>query len=157
MISIRAITSRGEQWAQRVIGRLSPAATAVISNRVAMETHRMLVLATPKGYTGMTRRNWIVEQSGIVSIVSNKSKIMIFLELGTKAHGAKTKKFLFIPLNRKAALGGWNPSMKFGVDFVLAKRVKGIKAMGIVKAQRIITAKMLRASMGLYIRSILKI
>ena len=104
---------------------------------VAQRTLARLVLATPKGWTGHTRQSWVTRQrlrGGY--IVTNKSKVMLWLEKGTRAHGPVNKKFLFIPKTRKAALTGWSPEMKINVDYYLAKRVAGIKAMHIVQKER---------------------
>ena len=80
---------------------------------------------------------------------------MFFLEKGTKDHGPKTKKVLYIPLNRKAALGGWNEELQMGVDYILRRKVKGIKAMHIVAYQRPITAQWNYAIMRKHIKALL--
>jgi len=136
---------------------LSPQVTDPIMEKVAWRTYATLVAKTPKGYTGQTRRNWGVfkrPQGGY--LVTNKpGKVMLFLEKGTKAHGPKTAKALYIPLNRKAALGGWNPSLVPGVDYILRKSVKGIKKMLIVAKQRPVTAMWRNAAMRKHVQSLL--
>lgn len=57
--------------------------------------------------------------------VYSESQIMTFLELGTKAHGPKKAKALFIPLTAAARSAG--KGKNFGRDFILAKKVRGIK------------------------------
>lgn len=106
--------------------------------KVAMHAYRKLILETPKGYTGQTRRSWKIlslgsSTSGVGFSVVNSSKVMRYLEHGTKSHGPRKSKFLFIPLNRKTAMSGFGKSSEFGKDYVLTKRVKGITPMKIVE------------------------
>lgn len=136
---------------------LTPEATDHIIQRVAHMAHARLTRRTPKGFTGQTRRSWQVfkrEASGY--LVTNRSKVMKFLEDGTVAHGPKTAKALYIPLNRKAAIGGWNESLVFGIDYILRKRVKGIKAMKIVERSSKGIQNLAKLHMRLYIRNLLK-
>ena len=137
---------------------MTPAATDPVVQKVAWKTHRALVMKTPKGFTGQTRRDWHVYKrtnAGGGYLVTNQSKVMFFLERGTKAHGPKTKKMLFIPLNRKAAIGGWNSGLTIGVDYILRKKVKGIKKMLIVAKQRPKTAEWLLHAMKVHIQKAL--
>ena len=105
--------------------------------KIAMHAYKRLIQETPKGHTGQTRRSWKLLNIGSGNVlgfsVGNESRVMKFLEYGTKAHGPRTAKNLFIPLNRKTALGGLTKSSKFGRDYVFAKKVSGIKPMGITK------------------------
>lgn len=70
--------------------------------------------------------NWAVVKLGDGYKVVSLSKVALFLEEGTKAHGPVRAKFLYIPLRPNAAV--WRKGMIFGKDYILAKRVKGIKA-----------------------------
>ena len=143
-----------------------------VVKKVAWVTHRRLVQRTPKKWTGNTRKSWRTYRLGPANYsVTNLSKVMVFLENGTRAHGPKRAKRLFIPLTRKAALAGPRKVMesmksgsareggktpyKIGKDFVLAKRVKGIKARRIVGSQRPLSRITLKAEMRLHIRRIL--
>ena len=78
---------------------------------------------------------------------------MLFLEKGTASHGPKRAKRLFIPLNSKAHFGGYQSGMRFGRDFVLAKRVRGIKAMKIVEKERPKAMDRTKRAMARYIRT----
>lgn len=134
-----------------------------VVNRVAHVTHMRLVTQTPKKWTGQTRRSWRVIKRGAASYqVTNISKVMRFLEMGTRAHGPKKAKRLFIPINRKGALAGPrlvfanSSKYKVGKDFILAKRVKGIKAMKIVANQRRMSHITMRAAMRLHIRKLME-
>jgi len=122
-----------------------------VLEQVAMQSLRRLIIATPKGFTGLTRKQWRIHRLQRGFLVTNTSKVMRFLELGTQAHGPVTKQFLYIPLNRKAAIGGGNASLKYGVDYVLAKRVRGIVAKRIVYHERTVVRGELNAAMRAYI------
>jgi len=118
-----------------------------------------IVRRTPKRWTGQTRRSWVVRNtSGTEVELANTSKVMRYLEYGTRAHGPKRAKMLFVPLTRKAFLAGprgviaankaasaaaassggkkgrkRKPPFVVGKDFVFTKRVRGIRAMNIVR------------------------
>lgn len=124
--------------------------------KVAMRTYTALVQETPKKWTGNTRRSWQVIKNGEMSwSVTNKNKVMAFLEYGTKDHGPVKKKALYIPLTRAASYG-WKPTFKMGTDYILRRRVKGIKARKIVEKQNKVTQTWLKADMKAFIREILK-
>lgn len=131
----------------------SQRATLPVIRRQMMITKKNLVEKTPKRWTGQTRRSWqtIMIPNGVA--VTNISKVMVFLEKGTQAHGPRRAKFLYIPLNRKAAIGGWNPSLKRGKDYRLAKRVKGIVAMNIVGRERLLAQRRMLVDMQIFIRA----
>ena len=147
---------------------MTPARLDPVISRVAFIVHRRMVLRTPKKWTGMTRRSWRVNRYGQAKYnVTNRSKVMNYLEYGTKAHGAKRANYLFIPLTRKAALagartvmqanasaaeGGGRPPYVAGRDFIFKKRVKGIKAMRIVRDYLPLVDNLLNAAVRQYIR-----
>lgn len=125
----------------------------------AVVTHKRLVNQTPKKWTGDTRRAWQVRRiSNGHWRVSNSSKVMGFLEKGTRQVVPKNGKFLFIPLTRGAFFAGARgvfsdkERFKFGRDYVLAKRARGIRARRIVEKHRPIARVTLKASMRLHIR-----
>lgn len=155
MITVIPKTSKAERFIEKMkLGFTAEGLDRVIEG-VAQKTHAALVQATPKKWTGQTRRSWrVIKQPGGYR-VTNLSKVMLFLEEGTKDHGPVEKKFLFIPLNRKAAIGGWNPGLVIGVDYILRKRVRGITAMHIVEAQRQKTKVLLVSDMVAYIRGLI--
>lgn len=178
--TLSADSRRGKSSLRKLKARLTPAGIDRTVSKVAYITHRRLLQRTPKKWTGQTRRNWRVFRrgSGHYSI-TNKSKVMVFLEKGTKGHGPKRAKRLFIPLTRKAALAGARQVMRanrqhslnqtfdaddtarrapfvIGKDFVLAKRVRGIKALRIVQSHRPFARITLKAAMRLHIRKIIQ-
>lgn len=75
---------------------------------------------------------WFVQKKGIgeYQLVS-MSKVALFLEEGTRAHGPRTAKFLYIPLRPGAAV--WREGFVYGRDYILTKRVKGIRARHYLK------------------------
>lgn len=77
-------------------------------------------------------KSWHVIKKGIgeYQIVS-AHKVAFFLEEGTKAHGPKVKKFLYIPLHPGAAT--WRKGFVYGQDYILVKWVKGIDARHYLK------------------------
>ena len=145
------------QRLQKLRSALKPQAIDRIVDRVAFETLGELVKATPKKWTGQTRKAWhVIRPEPGVRIVRNESKVMVFLERGTANEGTgyitpKTKKFLYIPLTRRAA-GGWREGLVYGRDYVLAKRARGIKPRRIVAKQAPIAKAKLRAAMGAYLK-----
>jgi len=106
--------------------------------------------------------------------ITSDSRVMKYLEFGTQDHGPTHAKALFIPLTKKAwlaytsnlffskgnkgtfkvhAYGGYRKGkalkmrvivLEYGVDYVLAKRVRGIPARHIVRDQRAKVSKDLR-------------
>jgi len=124
--------------------------------RVAYGALRRLVQATPKKWTGQTRRAWKVRQ--IVNrgyLVMNEYKVMWFLEHGTRAHGPRVKKALYIPLNRRAALGGWTPELVQGFDYLLRGWVRGIAPRRIAARERVLVRRILRTEMARFLRGFL--
>ncbi len=160
MAFIRVVSNdAGVRRKLRALARaMSPQAQDMILKRVAWVWHGRMVQRTPKRWTGATRRGWIVLPISRGTArgyrVSNGVKTMIYLEKGTRPHGPKKAKRLFIPLTRKAAQAGargviaqlqmerasreqgqrMSTKFKPGVDFVFTKWVKGIKAMRIVES-----------------------
>ena len=74
---------------------------------------------------------WLVKKLDDGQQIFTANKVAWFLEDGTKAHGPKTAKFLYIPLRPGAAT--WRKGFVIGKDYILTKRVKGIKARKYLK------------------------
>lgn len=127
----------------------------------AFKIQRELVLLTPKKWTGMLRRSWQISKPTTgTRLIYNTSKIMRFIEEGTGLMSGgyiypKTKKSLFIPLTSSAAIGGWNKSLVYGQDYILAKRVRGIGAKYIIKNFRPRGNQILRTEMGNFLKKAL--
>jgi len=88
---------------------------------------KSFVSAMPKR-TGALKRSWyVLKHAPGEYLIASDSKVALFLEKGTKAHGPKTAKFLYIPLRPGAAV--WRKGFVLGKDYLLAKRVKGIDGL----------------------------
>lgn len=135
---------------------------------VANETLQHIRDATPKGFTGETRRKWLKKDvaEGVIEVANrpeaNEPPVMFFLEEGTQAHGPVRAKRLFIPLTKKAfnayrfraaRAGAWK-GLKWGVDFVLAKWVRGIRPMKIAALERDLVVLRLDEKAKEYLREI---
>jgi hypothetical protein len=119
---------------------LSKASIAAEMQKIAEDTLKEVIAETPKRWTGNTKRGWQIVKYGSVGYrIRNRYRAMRFLEDGTRAHGPKRARRMFIPLNKRAHAAGpkgvfRNPrAFKMGRDYVLARRVKGIKAHHILK------------------------
>lgn len=157
MIEVEAKDEKARELLERLQLKITPEAVSAVVERVAWRTHAALIEATPVKYTGQTRKSWQVNSTGPMDWeVTNPSKIMLYLEEGTKDHGPVTAKFLYVPLTRDASLGGWRQGMVFGTDYVLAKRVKGITARHIVELQRPVSKDWLLADMKTFISDLIK-
>jgi hypothetical protein len=172
-----------EAYLKRLNQALSPSNRAKVHRKAAEVMRGRLIRQTPKRWTGQTRRSWVVNSIDDAGYeVTNTSKVMRFLENGTRAHGPKTAKRLFVPLTKRAFLAGprgviaankaaaaqsqWanygaaaagkkgrKKKLPFvvGKDFVFAKRVRGIRALNIVKNARPFAQNLLRVMMTKHI------
>ena len=102
--------------------------------------------------TGKTRAAWKKERARGAGVryafcykISNDKPTMIWLEDGTKAHGPVTASRLYVPRSA-AARKGYRKGLKWGRDFVMADRVRGIKPHNIVKRQLGITQGALKSA-----------
>jgi hypothetical protein len=97
----------------------------------AYQGQKLIVKALPKR-TRATARSFIVNKKGLGEYqIASMNNVALFLEDGTKAHGPKKAKFLYIPLRPGAAV--WRKGFVFGKDYILTKWVKGIKALHYLK------------------------
>lgn len=120
--------------------------------RVAYQVQRNVVLATPKGWTGLTRRSWSVRKRlGNGYSVTNSSKVMAYLERGTRAHGPVRAQALYIPLKSGAMI--WRSGLVFGRDYILVKRVRGIRARHIAAKEARKARGLLTKAVNTYVRS----
>jgi hypothetical protein len=101
----------------------------------AERTRARLVSATPKKWTGQTRREWRTAKISGGYTITNDSRVMRWLEKGTKAHGPKRAKMLYIP-KVPSAMYGYKKGFVFGVHYILTKRVAGIRAINIVSKEK---------------------
>lgn len=85
---------------------------------------------TPVKWTGKVRASWTTEELSDGFRIKNTNVVSILLESGTRDHGAVTAKRLYIPLKPEAVM--WSKGLRFGQDYILAKRVRGIRALNIL-------------------------
>lgn len=161
--------------------------TDEVVERVALNSLRRVVNDTPRGYTSDTAKQWVHRALGFCKhVVANPSKVMFWLEHGTKAHGPKKAKALFVPLNEKAwkagprevmeanaramAAGAWKRygsavlgkkvktkvPFVFGRDFVFTNKVKGIKPRKIAAREQKVVARELHSSLKKHLTDALK-
>ena len=131
MIRITANAEGAKAMLRRLKEALQQPEINEILEKQAWRAMGRLVSNTPKRFTGQTRASWSVKKTDRGFRVGNPSKVMMFLEEGTRAHGAANGGFLYIPLTANAMI--WRRGLIFGRDFRLARHVKGITARHIVR------------------------
>lgn len=119
--------------------------------KVADDTLEDLRSNTPS-LSGKTRAAWKKQRArgagGRYTFgykIFNNEPTMIWLEDGTRPHGPVTASRLYVP-RTEAARKGYRKGLKWGRDFVLSKRVRGIKPHNIVKKQLGITQRALKSA-----------
>jgi len=123
--------AKWDEFVKKIEKHFSKEKIDKIIEATAYKGLKKIVSIMPKR-TGALGRSWHVNKASIgeYQIVS-ANKVALFLEEGTRAHGPVTAKFLYIPLRPGAAT--WRKGFVFGKDYVLVKRVKGIKARKYLK------------------------
>jgi hypothetical protein len=120
-----------DSFVKRIKKHLSSEETDKVLAANAYRGHRRMVEIMPKR-TGALGRSWYVNRARVGEYqIASMSKIALFIEEGTKAHGPRVKKYLYIPLRPGAAV--WRKGFVWGRDYILVKRVKGIKARHYLK------------------------
>lgn len=144
---------------QRVRDGLSTQALDPVIEAVAFEVLARIVELTPKKWFGQVRRSWqILHPEEATYAVLNDNPIMTYLEKGTRDHGPVHRKALFIPLTRRAALAaaaGHFQGLKYGEDYVLAKRVRGIRARRIIENFSDEAEQILLRAVGEYLKQLI--
>lgn len=118
---------------------------------------RSLKIDTPVR-TGDTARKWTTKKNGFSNYLvsnngrsfSNSYNIVRILDEGHGVITPKKSKRLYIPLNKKGSYklpGGKIPKdFVFGIDYVLAKKVKAVKGLGFIKKTTDKTSEELKRS-----------
>lgn len=148
-LNIKVTDAEVRKLLDKVKAGLTVQAQDSVVQRAAWRIHRGLVERTPKKWTGHVRQGWQVKPvANSHYVVWNRTKVMTFLEKGTKAHGPVKARALFIPLNAKTAHMGAKAvhqanltahqngqPLPFlpGRDFIFRKKVQGIAPMKIVE------------------------
>lgn len=166
MIKLTVRTERARRKLEAVRAAISEEQRDRVVERAAFETLRFAVIETKK-LIGVrpdgTRWNiakpenqWRVEKPrpGTRALV-NPAKEMRFLDSGTKSHGPVSAGKLYVPLRRRAA-AGWRAGLKFGVDYVLTDRVRGMKATHVVDRIRAFAKRILFELMREHIKAAVK-
>lgn len=160
MIRVTAKTEEAGRKMELVRRGLTPERIDPVVERVALETLASIIDATPKRWFGQVRRGWhIVRPAPGARLIRNENQIMWFLEHGTAQGGAgyitpKRTKVLYVPLTRAAA-SGWRPGLVFGQDYILAKRVRGIKPRHIAATETKKAEQRLLAAMHAHIHRLI--
>lgn len=143
MITAQIQTEGARRKLKIVEAALSRQSIDPVVDRVALRTLTSVVKKTPKKWFGQVRRSWQKVHWGLGErVVKNDNKIMRFLEYGTANKGSGFIRpthapALFIPLTRKAALSSAESKggLVYGRDYILAKKVRGIRPRLIVLDQ----------------------
>lgn len=158
----------------------------VVERRAAMTLKTAIERTPKKWFGQVRRSWMMKKEGPAHHVVRNDNKIMLFLEEGTRAHGPVTAKALFIPLTRKAVVankefrkelvsagpgfikvrrqvpnkgGGLRTTvttLKFGVDYILVKRVKGITPRRIAERVQIEAANGLQQDAVDYVNLLIR-
>lgn len=142
MITVNVNSRSANELFDAIKRALSPESVDATIARAAARVLREVVERTPKRWFGQVRRSWQMvkgEKPG-QWVVRNPHKVMRYLEFGTANEGTgfiypKRARALYIPLNRKASFG-WNADLEYGEDYILRRRVRGIKPRRIVARMR---------------------
>lgn len=123
---------RWDTFVKRVQKNVSKPEIDKVLNGTAWEGVKTLASKMPKTGKGDTARGWKQRKAkdGVYSVF-NTSKVALFLEDGTRDHGPKDAKWLYIPLRPGARV--WRKGLVYDKDYSLAKKVKGIDAMHYLK------------------------
>jgi hypothetical protein len=136
---------------ERIRKGLAPEKLDRIVDRVAFKTLAQLVRASPKKWFGQIRSGWRItkpaegsrkldiDPSRVTASGTSVADIAKFVDQGTANNGQgyiypKHSKRLYIPLKRTAIV--WREGLRYGKDYVLARRVKGIKGRKFVAPVR---------------------
>lgn len=135
-------------------------------DRAAARVLREVVERTPKRWFGQVRRSWQIVKEDQKRLIENPHKVMGYLEYGTANEGTgyivpKVKKALYIPLNRRASFGwaaGQNDKhgIEYGQDYILRKRVHGIKPRRIAAGMKPFAEQALSEEMHAAVKKALK-
>ena len=152
MFSVRTRSNETLRALEKIQRGFASGSHLPVLERVAWESFKRLVSATPKRFTGATRAAWQVIRAGDRGyVIRNPSRVMNYLEHGTKAHGPVAAKFLYIPLRAGAMV--WHRGLVRGSDYILARRVRGIRAMHIARNEQRLLVPIVRARMRAWVSS----
>lgn len=171
MIRLTVNTAAAKSKLNKIVAGLDPKKVQRIVERRAAIGISELAKASPRRYFGQLQGGWRMgkaKEGVLIHIPPNLrgptgqkvADILLWVNNGTANDGQgyiypKTKKFLYIPLNRSAALG-WREGLERGRDYVLAPRVKGIKGRHFVEPVRDKIRADLKEDLKDYIRQLIQ-
>jgi hypothetical protein len=169
MIRLTAQTERARAMCQRLANQISPENLDPIVEKVALQTLASLVQASPKRWFGSIRSGWTITTpvlgSRKIDIPEGRTspsgtsvrQIAGFVNFGTARNGAgfiypvKAER-LYVPLTRRAA-AGWHRGLKWGRDYILKLRVRGIKGQHFIEPERAKAFERLRKALVQMVRN----
>lgn len=165
MIAIAARVEGKEtsDFLKRLAQEMQAAKQDLVIERAAFMVQKQAVLDTIAAiYDNAKKARWniekpenhwvVVKAATAVWWVQNSNKAMIFIDRGTVGHGPRFARVLYVPLARRAA-GGWRRGFKFGVDYILTKFVKGIRAYDVSGPLRRKAKDILLEQMKIFVRN----
>lgn len=141
---------------------------ALTAQRMAVETTKTVladrdatVLGLPRFYLAKPEDGWLVIKAGEARRILENGKVeYLNVDRGTANEGRgyilpTNASVLYIPLNRRAA-AGWNTSLKPNIDYILRKRVRGIRPRRITPKIREKARGIVRQLFGDYARAVVQ-
>lgn len=167
MASPRLSVSVDARKLSRAIGKLRTSVTKAsldpAISKVSDDTLRYARRKTPKRLTGKTREAWKKRRRGHASYyVENNTKVYKFIDNGTKAHGPKRARVMVLLLSKRALKAGVKGVLanrrrfRYGKDYAIARRVRGIKPMRITEKVRAYAQPLVTKAMDRHIRKALQ-
>jgi len=165
----RILRSKESRRLEKLLRGTKPEVLDRIVDKAAFQTLALLVKASPKKWFGQIRSGWKVRNTGPakrkIEIDPEKmsaggtsvAAIAKFVDQGTANNGQgfifpKRAKRLYIPLRRRAII--WRQGFKYGTDYVLARKVRGIKGRRFVRPVRFESRKILTGLILAHVRKL---
>jgi len=172
MIRLTAITEPAKRRLARLAEGLTATALDPIVDRVMLKGLAMMVRESPKKWFDQIRSGWEVTRPflgmRVMDIPATKRttsgteirQIALWVDQGTANAGQgyiypKTASKLYIPITKRAAVG-WNESLKYGKDYVLRDRVRGITPRFFIAPVREKVFANFRTEMVRYVRGLVR-
>lgn len=171
MIKLSVNTARARAQLKAISDGLDPKRVQAIVERRAAIGIGQLAKASPRRYFGQLQGGWRAEkqrQGVLIHVPPNLrgptgkrvADILLWVNNGTADNGngyiyPTRAKFLYLPLNRNAALG-WRPGLVRGTDYVLRTRVRGIRGRHFVEPVRDRIRADLKEDLKDYVRQLIQ-
>lgn len=142
-IKITALTKGAQRKVERLQRALDIAQIDAVVDEVSLIVLGWLIEATPKK-EGTARRAWkvmtpraarreIYNTAKVRTVVRGEVPVLELLATGTGIYGPSGTRVvspngnaMFVPIGIRG-IGGWRPGLRYGIDYVMAKSVKGIR------------------------------